>query len=184
MSNPIVVKGYTLVELMLVLVVFAVFVTVAAPSMRSLLQGSHLRQESGRLLAALNLARSEAIMRNKPVSLCPSDMAETGLAECSGTYEGGWLVYSNPNRDKVVNAGTDEVIQVFEGLAPGYRLTNRSGSRTAFELISYLPDGTSRSNRTFLFCPPLPAVTPSRSVVINIVGRARLVRGRDQCPVA
>jgi type IV fimbrial biogenesis protein FimT len=184
MSNPGVVKGFTLVELMLVLAVLAVMLVVATPLLRGLLQGNHLRAESGRLMAALNLARSEAIMRNEPVSLCPSAMAETGAVECSGTYEGGWLVYSNPDRDRVVDAGTDKVIRVFEGLAPGYRLTNRSGTRTAFELISYFPDGTSRSNRTFLLCPPQPSRAQSRSIVVSLVGRARLVRGRDRCPVA
>lgn len=184
MSNTITVKGLTLVELMLVLVVLAIVATASAPAMRGLLQGNQLRLESHRLLAALNLARSEAILRNKPVSLCPSPMARTGVAGCSGTYEEGWLVYTNPDRDKVVDTGTDEVIQVFAGMPPGYRLTNRSGTRTAFELINYLPDGTSRSNRTLLFCPPPPVAAPSRSIIINTVGRARLVTGRHPCSVA
>ena len=184
MSKTLTVKGLTLVEMMLALVVLAVVATISAPTLRGLLQGNQLRLESHRLLAALNLARSEAILRNQPVSLCPSPMARTGVASCSGTYEGGWLVYTNLDRDKVIDTGTDEVIQVFEEMAPGYRLTNRSGTRTAFELINYLPDGTSRSNRTFLFCPPAPVSAPSRRIIINTVGRARLVTGGHPCSVA
>ncbi len=184
MSNHAAWQGLTLIELMLALAVLAVVAAASTPLMRNLLQANQLRLESGRLLAALNLARSEAVLRNEPVSLCPSVMAETGVAECSGTYENGWLVYSNPDRDKVVDMGTDEVIQVFEGLAPGYRLTNRGGTRTAFELISFLPDGTSRGNRTLLFCPPPPAAVQSRSIIINSVGRARLARGGIPCSVA
>ena len=76
MSNRISERGFTLIELLLVLSVLAVIATIAAPSMRSLLQVNYLRLESGRLLTALNLARSEAIMRNEPVSLCPSAMAD------------------------------------------------------------------------------------------------------------
>lgn len=181
-TNPV--AGLTLIELMLALVVLAIVAAASAPSMRGLLQGNQLRLESHRLLAAINLARSEAILRNTPVSLCPSSMGVTGAATCSGTYEDGWLVYTNPDRDKVVDAGTDEVIQVFEGMAPGYRLTNRSGTRSAFELINYLPDGSSRSNRTLLFCPPPPVSAPSRSIIISAVGRARLVTGDNPCPVA
>lgn len=183
-STTIPEAGLTLVEMMLALVVLAILATAAAPAMRALLQGNQLRLESHRLLAALNLARSEAILRNAPVSLCPSPMATTGVAACAGTYEDGWLVYTNADRDRVVDAGTDEVIRVFEGMAAGYSLTNRTGTRSAFELINYLPDGSSRSNRTLLFCPPSPVSAPSRSIIINAVGRARLVTGGIPCPVA
>jgi len=176
--------GFTLVELLLALAVLAVVASLAAPSMRASLQGSQLRAESSRFLAAINLARSEAVMRSQPVSICPSAMASTGVATCTGTYEDGWLVFANRNRDKVVDAGEDVVIGVFEGLPEGYRLTNRTGTTTAFELINYLADGASHSNRTLLFCPPVPAGTQSISIVLNIVGRARLLKGRDRCPVA
>jgi len=93
-------------------------------------------------------------------------------------------VFANPDQDKEVDAGEDAVIRAFEGLPDGYRLTNRAGTKAAFELINYRADGTSHGNRTLLFCPPLPVAAESISVVINIVGRARVLRGRDQCRVA
>ena len=111
------------------------------PLMQDLLQGNRLRSESIRFLRAINLARSEAVMRNGPVSICPSVMAVTGKAQCSGTYADGWIVFANADKDKVVDAGSDEVLQVFEGLPAGYQLTNRSGTRAAFKLINYLPSG-------------------------------------------
>jgi len=177
-------SGLTLIELMIVLVVLAITLSIGTPLMQNLLHGNRLRAESSRFLGAINLARSEAIMRNQPVSICPSAMAVTGEAACTGNYEAGWIVFTNVDKDKVVDTGTDEVLQVFEGLPPGYRLTNRSGTRTAFKLINYLPDGASHSNRTLLFCPPQHARVPSLSIVINIVGRARLAEGRGECPVA
>jgi len=176
-------RGVTLIELMIVLVVLATTLSVATPMLQKLLYGNRLRAESNRFLGAINMARSEAVMRNLPVSICPSAMAVTGKPVCTGTYAQGWMVFSNADKDRVVDAGTDEVLKVFEGLPPGYRLTNRSGSRAAFELISYLPDGSSHSNRTLLFCPPQPASAQSLSIVINIVGRARLARDWGACPV-
>lgn len=176
-------RGFTLVELMIVLLVVAVSLRVATPLLQNLLHKNRLSNETGRFLAAINLARSEAVMRNVPVSLCPSTMALTRQAVCSGTYAGGWIVFSNLDRDKVVDAGTDRVLRVFEGLPPGYSLTNRKGTRAAFELINYLPDGSSHRNRTLLFCPPSQVALQSLSIVINIVGRARLARGWGTCPV-
>ncbi len=176
-------SGLTLIELMMVLVVVAVTLSVGTPLLQNLLHSNRLRAESSRFLDAINLARSEAVMRNQPISICPSVMATTGVPACSGTYAGGWMVFANMDRDKIVDAGADEVLQVFEGLPPGYRLTNRSGSAPAFELINYLPDGSSHSNRTLLFCPPPQTSSESLSIVINIVGRARLSGGWGECPI-
>ena len=177
-------SGLSLIEMMIVLVVVASSLSIGTPLMQNLVHGNRLRAESSRFLGAINLARSEAVMRNQVVSICPSEMAQTGKAECSGTYEAGWIVFSNQDKDKVVDAGTDEVLQIFEGLPQGYRMKNRSGTKSAFTLINYLPDGTSHSNRTLLFCPPQQVQVPSLSIVINIVGRARLAGGRDACPIA
>lgn len=177
------VRGLTLIELMVMLMVIAITLSLSAPSMQDLLQGNRLRSESIRFLQAIHLARSEAVMRNRPVSICPSVMATSGKAQCSGAYVDGWIVFANIDKDKVVDAGTDEVLQVFEGLPPGYRLTNRSGTRAAFTIINFLPSGFSHSNRTLLFCPPSDADVQSLSIVINIVGRARLIKGNGKCHV-
>ena len=176
-------RGLTLIEMMIVLAVLATLLSVGVPLMQSLLHNNRLRAESARFLGAINLARSEAVMRNLPVSICPSAMATTGKPQCAGTYAGGWIVFANRDKDKVVDAGTDEVLQVFEALPVGYRLTNRSGTRNAFELINYLPDGSAHSNRTLLFCPPQGTTAQALSIVINIVGRARMAEEWGICPI-
>lgn len=176
-------SGLTLIELVIVLMVMAITLSLSSPLMQDLLQNNRLRSESIRFLRAINLARSEAILRNAPVSICPSVMAVTGKAQCSGSYVDGWIVFANADKDEVVDANIDQVIQVFKGLPLGFQLTNRSGTRAAFKLINYLPNGSSRSNRTLLFCPPNNAHVRSLSIVINIVGRARLIGGWGKCPV-
>tara|TARA_R110002049_G_scaffold114812_23_gene266224 strand:+ start:2910 stop:3422 length:513 start_codon:yes stop_codon:yes gene_type:complete len=170
--------------MMIVLVVLATLLSVGLPMMRGQLATSRLQSETSRFLGAINLARSEAVMRNQPVSLCPSAMAETGVAQCSGIYAAGWIVFTNADRDAVVDAGLDEVLQIFSGLPAGYQLTNRSGTRDASRLINYLPNGSSHSPRTFLFCAPPDSAAAPLSIVMNIVGRARLAEGWGECPTA
>jgi Tfp pilus assembly protein FimT len=132
-------------------------------------------------MGAINLARSEAILRNSPVSLCPSRMFRTGIPDCDGTYADGWLVFSNRDRDRTVDAGVDEVLQVFPPLPPGYAVTNRAGTRPVTDTISYLPDGSSRANTTLLLCTPPGVDVEPLGIVVNIAGRPRLARGWGQC---
>ena len=177
-------RGLTLIELMVTLVVLSITLVVGAPALQRLIHGNQLRAEAGRLVTAINLARSEAIIRNLPVSLCPSSTAAAGTATCAGEYAGGWIVFSNADRDRVVDEGTDELIRVFEPIPPGYTLTNRAGTRGVSDLITYLPDGSSRRNRTLLVCAPLERGTRGWSIVLNMVGRVRVSAGEGQCPAS
>ena len=175
--------GLSLIELMLALAVLAIVLSLGVPSMQGLVDGTRLRAQAHRLVTAINLARSEAILRNQPVSLCPSAMASTGTARCSGDYAGGWIVFSNVDRDRVVDDEADNIIRVFESIPRGYTLTNRAGTRSASELITYLPDGSSRRNRTLLICPPSGSIVQPWSIVLNRVGRARVSKGEGTCPL-
>lgn len=173
--------GLTLIELMLVLVILGITFFLIVPSMRHALQATRVQAEVSRLMAAINLTRSEALRRNLPVSMCPSPVATTGEAICSGIYADGWIIFSNRDRDRELDAD-DDLIKVFEGLPGGFSLTNRTGTRDANEKITYLPDGTSGRNRTLLVCPPPGLNASPRSVVMNITGRPRVARGWGDCP--
>lgn len=177
-------RGLTLLECLVVLLVIAVVVVVASPGFAGAIERVRLSAEAERMLVALNLARTEAVQANAVVSLCPSPMANTGAAECDGDYAGGWIVFHNPGRDASPGGDGSRVIRVFGRLRQGYTLTNRTGTRNADRMISYLPDGTSHSNRTLKFCSPGFSTDHSLSVVVNIVGRARLERSALPCSVA
>ena len=174
-------QGFTLIELMTVSAVLAITLTIAMPSMRGLLHKNQLRSETNRLLSAINFTRSEAISRNTSVSLCPSAYATNGIPACSRSYSDGWIIFTNPDRDRVVDTGTDEILRVFVGLPKGYLLTNRAATQEAFEVISFRPDGSSRRNRTLMICPPRGSDTPSQSVVMHLVGRARVASAWGDC---
>ena len=135
-------------------------------------------------LAALNVARSEAILRSVPVSLCPSRMHETGTERCEGTFEQGWIVFANPGRDNTFDSGSDSVLRVGHPLTAGVTLSNRAGSQRARQVIHFLPTGTSHRNRTLMFCSLAARDMGDVSIVMNIVGRPRLERNWGVCPGA
>ncbi|MEH6592015.1 MAG: GspH/FimT family pseudopilin [Halioglobus sp.] len=175
------IKGFTLLELMLVLAILALLFGLILPSMHSAIARNRLRMEASQLMSALNLARGEAVSRNGIVSLCPSDYAVSGVADCNGVYGDGWVVFTNHNGDAQIDEDSDVVIQAHHRLPAGYVLTNKAGNVEAGELISFLPDGSSRKNRTLMFCNTRHTSIPSWSVVVNSVGRPRLARGWGKC---
>ncbi|MEH6518573.1 MAG: GspH/FimT family pseudopilin [Halioglobus sp.] len=175
-------RGMTLIELMIVLLILMVTIALAAPSMRNLVYSTRVSSEINRLMTAVNLVRSEALSRNQAVSMCPSSMAISGKPICSGAFADGWIIFSNLDRDKVVDA-EDEVIRVFEAIPAGYTLSNKKGTIPAQERITYLSDGSSHRNRTLLLCAPMTDSEISKSLVMNIVGRPRITRNWGTCPL-
>lgn len=92
---PVRQRGFSLVELMVVIVVAAILLAIAVPSFRDLMHRSQVSSASNELLASLVYARDEAITRGQLVSMCPSTDNGTSCAGGS-TFESGWMVYTYP----------------------------------------------------------------------------------------
>ncbi len=72
------VKGFTLVELMVTLVILGILLGVGIPSFRAMMRGNAVVAAGNQLLGALLLARSEAVKRESQVAF--------------STTAGGWQV--------------------------------------------------------------------------------------------
>ena len=77
--------GFTLIELLVVVVVLGVLASLGASGFQSLIQSQRAKNASFELFSSLSLARSEAIKRNNPVTLAPTDGANWG---------NGWTITS------------------------------------------------------------------------------------------
>lgn len=176
-------EGLTLIELMIVVAILGVLLFAGVPSFHKALQKSRVESEAHRLMRAIIFTRSEAVRRNTPVSMCPSQMFRTGLAECGGTFATGWIVFQNGDKDKIVDS-EDEVVRIYEAMPQGLTLTNRAGTRQAREIITYKTDGTSGRVRTLLVCAGAGNSVPPKSVIMSNVGRPRIATGWGTCPSA
>jgi type IV fimbrial biogenesis protein FimT len=158
-------RGLTLVEVLLVVALLSVLLLVAVPGFQAVQQRLAIRAEAGRLFMALNLARSEAVSRNQPVTLCPSDYARSGVVRCGGDYRRGWVL-----------------LRAWAPMSPTLHLLDRAGARHVVAPISFMPDGTAGRNRTLMVCSHRLPDLASWSVIMNVVGRARLLRAWGECP--
>lgn len=104
-------RGFTLIELMVAIVVLAVLLGIGVPSFRDAAVGSRVSSYANDLVASVQLARSEAIKRNAPVTLCASSDGAT--CEDEGGWEVGWVIL----------AADGTLIQRQAALDAAYRVT-------------------------------------------------------------
>lgn len=88
--------GFTLVELMVVIMIVAVLMALGVPSYRYVTNSNRVSMEVNGLLGDLQFARSEAIKEGATVTVCPS-ANPTALSICdpaSSEWDKGWIVTS------------------------------------------------------------------------------------------
>jgi type IV fimbrial biogenesis protein FimT len=105
-------SGFTLVELMVTLAVGAIILTIGVPALNSMMSSNRAAGNANDLVNALRLARSEAVKRGEGVTVCASD---ANNAVCSGAdWQNGWLVFTDPDNDRVYAAADDTLIRVWQ----------------------------------------------------------------------
>ena len=81
-------KGFTLIELMVVLAIVAIVALVALPNYGPMMQSSRETSVSNELLGALMVARSEAVTRRTSVTVCASN----DQSACGGSWADGGVI--------------------------------------------------------------------------------------------
>ena len=114
--------GYTLIELMAILVVVSLVTAVGLPLMNVFFDSNRMVSNTNDLVAGLHIARSEAIKQQMRITMCQSD----DMTSCtgSGQWEDGWIVFQDPNGNVTVDGG--ETILRLSDEVDGAQVTIRS----------------------------------------------------------
>lgn len=161
-------RGFSLLELMVTVAIVAIIAMLVAPAFDSMLKANRTRTVANELLASLNLARSEAMLRGQPVSICRSSDGRTCTTAGTG-WDKGWIVFVNEDRDSpaVVDSG-ELILQVRQDLPAG--VTVRPNNNLT-NFLTYSRTGLANQRGSFAICSgstadPLAKRKPQAIVVI------------------
>ena len=150
--------GFTLVELLVVLALLAVLAMLAVPGFRGLLLNQRLAAGTGDFLAALSLARVEALRRSQSVSVVPLER----------DWGSGWQV-------QVRQGGETTSLRRFEPLREGVTVDTLGNGFD--RVVRYDANGFAGGSKGInaLGCLTFRADTGRRrSIVIPASGRPKL----------
>ena len=161
-------RGASMVELMMGVAILAVVIKLAAPSFTEFISKSRLTSSVSTLVADLNYARGEAIMRNAPVIVC-AKVANASSCATTPTWQSGWVVCVDANSDNVCDTASANVpnpIRVRNGVSTTTPIT-ASAAVTKFSSV-----GAATGNSAFTVTGG-PSSSPSRTIQVTSNGYVR-----------
>lgn len=187
-------RGFTLLELMIVIFIAAIILGLGIPSFQRTMQHNRMSGSTNNVIGSMHMARSEAIKSRVPVTVCASNNPLAVAPTCAvGGNITGWVVFVDdadidgdtfPDGNIVIDVG-ERILQ--QNAALPAQITNRLNN-SAF--VSFGPNGFRRdgpgalqSTTMMLFCDARgnaesgTGTSAARMVMIPPNGRPQLLKG-------
>lgn len=189
-------SGFTLIEMMVVLAVASVLLGIGLPRLSVFFQNSRMTTNTNALVGAFQIAKSEAIKRQVPITLCRSGDQVNCDRDAANTWEDGFIVFYDANGNWIYDGDTssDILLRINEG-AEGEDVTIRSDALVGnqqnehqyviFTSRGHPKNGTALQTSTYVICDDrgLGTVTvdgvpktAARGVVLSMSGKVRSTR--------
>ena len=137
--------GFTLIELMIVLVLAGIVLAIGAPSFGDFQRNNRLTAVANDFITAAQQARNEAVKRQTSVSLCASGNPNSANPSCTAGAFTGWIVFVDA--DSNCARGNGEAVVKADG-----PLDTSLGSNANGRCLSFSASGFSQ---TIAGQPPL-----------------------------
>lgn len=165
-------SGFTLIELMIALVIFAVLSMVAAPNFSDTIKRGRVDSMVRELAGALAMARTEAASRGRPVWFCrSSDVATATTPSCasSSSVTDGWIIWEDTNLDNSLTSA-DEILRVHDNLV-NTRMQMSIPSVGNVSRVPFSRHGFADVQMQFALCEKDQEVAYARALLMERSGR-------------
>lgn len=152
--------GFTIIELMLVILVGGIIMAIAIPNFRSMQRSNCMTTSTNQMIVSLNLARSEAAKFNDNINLT----AASG-GNATNEWGAGWIVWRDVDNDNTQDA--DEIIYRND-IDCGSLTVNDTGNNTTYV---YRSDGFINNAATLEVCDPNVTGERGRQINVSVTGR-------------
>ncbi|MGH8517051.1 MAG: GspH/FimT family pseudopilin [Panacagrimonas sp.] len=179
--------GFTLLELMVTISIASILLALAVPQFTRFGLAAARAKGATELYGALTEARSEAVARNAPVTLCRRDWySSAAFPQCAtaaqGTWAQGWLVYQDADGDF---SGSEpdsaaDLITAYDRIGQ----TTPTHDGDAFAILTSMEDPTHVSFQAngragqrvqFTLCETRGVLSDARLIDVSLSGRVSLV---------
>lgn len=163
-------KGFTLIELMIVIAIMAILASLAAPSFKTLATAQALRAASSDLQISLLQARSEALRTNRNVYVVP--VSSTNPATTSD-WADGWSVFvDNNNSGSTFEPGTDTTVSKSSPISSRLAITTAKTNVVSFTFDARgFNGGVNNGKVTFA---SIDDASVRKMVIVDRLGKARI----------
>jgi len=171
-------RGFTAIEIIVVMVLAAILVTLAAPSLRDLRNDLQATALGNAFVSDAAFARGSAISRNQCVTVCLAADLSAATPVCATTgadWKVGWIVFANNKCADVASDASAELLKVYLGDSDGPTLAAPAGD--ALRKIRFNSQGmTSLTAKSSLSLTPRDAEAATKIVCLDRTGRARVAK--------
>ena len=167
-------QGLTLIELMVALAIAMIVIALSTP-ISNLFKQNRATGLEHEFVTSLNLARGAAVSGATPVTVCRADPVNPNVcaalaANGNRQWEHGWIVFSDPNTNGVIDAG-EPVIQQHAALTNGYTLREQQRDNITYDASGL----TTNSIGTWSLCDSNQNAQFQRAINLGVTGRVGLL---------
>lgn len=191
-------RAFTLVELIITIAIAAILTAIALPSFREFMVRMTVSANTNELVGALNVARSEAVKRGRPVALIANNgdwnagwKVVAGKANGTAGVADGTVADPTSPGDTTADCsgyldldGATPLCAQFHGALPtGYTVAGKATGTGALDTeVVYAPTGNLIGKATgfdFSVCRPAANADPLQSRWINVAAFGGVTSHRD-----
>lgn len=127
---------------MFTVAIAALILGLAVPNMMEFAYNNRLTGAANDMLAAIQVARTEAIKRRVPTAMCFTTNPAATTPSCNGTGREGWISWVDADNDFVVDAADEPILARYEAVAGGVTVKTLPTGNAAY--VGYMSTGFLR----------------------------------------